>query len=171
MEILEIISLVFLGATLVISILSSIADFRSMTIPNWHSGVIILLFIPAYLLAPNLFYPIFHHITAFVVMFIVSFLLFHFKVMGGGDSKLATALSLWLGLKPMMIFMFFMALVGGVLGGITIYIQKKKPFKSYAEESWIYKAQQGVNAVPYAIAITSGYFVSVFHIVLTLTKS
>jgi len=164
MGILEIISLTCLSVTMTMCFLSSVSDLKSMTIPNWYSGVIILLFIPAYFASPNMFFPIFHHVTAFVIMFIVGYLLFYFNVMGGGDSKLATALSLWLGLKPMMIFMFFMAITGGILGVLTIYLQKKKPIKNPLENSWIYNAQQGVNAVPYGIAISVGYLLAIFHI-------
>lgn len=171
MGILEIISIACLVITIAISVLSSVADFKSMTIPNWHSGVVILLFIPAYLASQSMFSPLFHHLTAFVIMFIISYLLFHFGVMGGGDSKIATALALWLGLKPMAIFVFFMALAGGILGGITLYLQKRKPVSNPSEGSWIFKAQQGVNAVPYAIAINIGFLAGIFHIVLRLTKS
>jgi len=161
---MEYISIAFLAVTVAVCFLSSASDIRFLKIPNWHPGVIIISFFPAYFLAPEGFFPLWQHIAAMGIMFIVSYGMFHFNVMGGGDSKLATAVSLWLGLKLMLPFMLYMAIAGGVLGIATILMQKKKPFKNPIEQTWFSKAQQGVNEVPYGIAITMGYLLSVFHI-------
>lgn len=163
---MEYISLSLLCLTMVVCMLSSVADLRSLTIPNWHSLLVLGLFVPAYLTAPEGFFPIGQHFSAMIIMFFISYIMFHFNIMGGGDSKLATVVSLWLGLKLMLPFMFYMAIAGGVLGAITILIRKLKPFKNVDEKTWFYKAQQGVNEVPYGIAITVGYILSIFHIPL-----
>jgi len=161
---MEYLSIALLAVTVAVCFLSSASDIRFLKIPNWHPGVIIIAFFPAYFLTPEGFFPLWQHIAAMGIMFVVSYGMFHFNVMGGGDSKLATAVSLWLGLKLMLPFMLYMAIAGGVLGIATILMQKKKPFKNPIEQSWFSKAQQGVNEVPYGIAITTGYLLSVFHI-------
>jgi len=164
---MEILSIALLIVTVLICFLSSVSDFKSMTIPNWHSGVIIILFFPAYFLMPNHLFPLWQHIAACVFMFFASYLMFHFKAMGGGDSKLMTAVSLWLGVKGLMPFLLFTALSGGLLGIAALYLQKHKIIEAPIKDSWIDKCQQGVSAVPYAIAITVGYLLSIYHITMS----
>jgi Flp pilus assembly protein protease CpaA len=56
-----------------------------------------------------------------------------------------------------------MAVMGGVMGGLTLALQKKKLFKNPKPGSWIEQAQAGKNAVPYGVAISFGFWMSFFH--------
>lgn len=59
-----------------------------------------------------------------------------------------------------MPFLFYMALVGGVLGLVALALRKWKPVKNPAEGSWIARVQAGENKVPYGAAIAAGALAS-----------
>lgn len=154
-----IMTLAVIGVTLV----SCVSDVRSMRIPNLHSLIVIGCFVPAWIAAPSAFAPLWQHLGAMVAMFGLSYAMFSMNLMGGGDSKLATALGLWLGLRGLIVCLFFMTIMGGILSLATLLIRKYKPFKSPTVESWVGQVQNGVNAVPYGIAISFGTWVAFLH--------
>jgi len=146
------------------------SDYTRMTIPNLYSIAIIAAFVPAFIgvkfLAPEIDYfsSFQDHLITFLVVFAFTYLLFFLKFIGGGDSKLITAYALWTGFQGIMPFLFFMALVGGILGLITIGLERSKPFKSPEKDSWIFKAQKGAKQVPYGIAIFIGAVITFWQV-------
>lgn len=141
---------------------AAISDFRGLIIPNVYSLGVILAFIPAYLAFSlftgdsGYFQGWTAHLSAFALVFAASFALFALNMFGAGDSKLVTAYALWVGMDGLFAFIFYMALMGGVLGLATLVIQRRKPFAEAAAGSWIARVQDGENAVPYGIAIVAG---------------
>ena len=100
------------------------------------------------------------HLAVGAGMLAVTFVMYSFNVFGGGDSKLLSAYALWAGLVGLLPLVFYMALSGGVLGLLTIFIRKSKPFKAPREGSWIARVQAGENRVPYGIPIGVGALVA-----------
>ncbi len=151
-----------------LGVLAAVSDWRGLLIPNAYSLGIILAFIPAY--AAFLFFAgdsgYFQgwasHLGAFAILFIGSFILFTLNMFGAGDSKLATAFALWVGLEGLGAFVFYMALVGGLLGLVTLGLRKYKPFAHVRPGTWFARAQAGDNVVPYGIAITAGAIAAFF---------
>jgi len=149
---------------------SAWSDFRHLIIPNLYSIFTIAAFIPAYLavmfLAPDsdYFSKWQSHILAFVIVFIVTYALFFFKLFGGGDAKMLSAFSLWVGMSGLVSFLFSMALTGAVLSLATLSLRRWKPVKNPIKDSWIEKAQKGENKVPYGIAIFLGAIISFWQI-------
>lgn len=141
---------------------AALSDLRGLIIPNEYSLGIILAFVPAYLVfillasESGYFQGWASHLGAFALMFAASFVLFTLNLFGAGDSKLATAFALWVGMDGMFSFVFYMALIGGVLGLATLILQRRKPFTTVPAGTWVARAQDGDNAVPYGIAITAG---------------
>ena len=160
---MAVISLVMVLVVLGVTVLTCVSDLRSLRIPNAYSLVVIGCFVPAWLAEPAAFTPLWHHVVAMVVLFFLTYAMFCKGMMGGGDSKLGTALGLWMGLKGLMPFLFYMALVGGVLGGLALLFKKKKWFKNPRPGSWVEQVQAGENAVPYGVAISFGFWASLFH--------
>jgi len=146
------------------------SDYTRMNIPNLYSIAIILSFIPAFLamkfLAPETVYfdSLQNHVITFFAIFAFTYVLFVLKFIGGGDSKLITAYALWTGFQGLMPFLFFMALIGGILGLITLFLGKTKLVKKPKRGSWIAKAQSGKREVPYGIAIFSGAIIAFWQI-------
>jgi prepilin peptidase CpaA len=144
-----------------IGLLAGSSDYRGLTIPNRYSVFIIVTFFGAFVIANiadvNVFSSIYRHLAGAGVVFAVSFILFFLGAAGGGDSKLATAFALWIGLtKWLMVFLFFTAVAGGIVGAVALFIQKKKPFENPAEGSWIAQLQDGRGVVPYGIPLVIG---------------
>lgn len=149
------------------------SDVKAMTIPNELVGIIAAAFFAGFGITSisqqsHIFEGFFHHIIAALIVFSATALLYFFKVIGGGDSKLATAFGLWAGLGQLVTFVFYWAIIGAVLGIAALVIRKVKPFHGVKDRrSWIGKLQAGESAVPYAVPITlaaliamldSGYF-------------
>lgn len=147
-------------------IASAISDFRSMTIPNLYAGLIVLAFIPAYLAdhftgnGLEFFASWKAHGLAAAIMFVITFILFTLKVIGAGDSKLCSAFALWTGLNGLIPYLFYMAILGALLGVATKILAARKPFAAPKEGSWIAKSQEGQMGVPYGIAICFGAIVA-----------
>lgn len=142
---------------LVTTLLACVSDVRTMRIPNMHSVVIAAAFVVAFAASPESFpgkwwfYP-----AALAIMFAITFGMFAKGMIGGGDAKLGSALALWVGLQGLVPYVFWMAIAGGLLGVVSLFIKKSKRFAGLSPENWIAQVQEGRNAVPYGIAISAG---------------
>lgn len=166
--ILLIIFLMCMFVALAVSAMAGLSDFRTLKIPNIYSLYVIAAFFVAFIALylggqEGVFGPVYMHILSALVTFLVTFVLFGLKLLGAGDSKFATACAIWVSLKYLPIYLFFMTLFGSVLGLVALYLKNKKPFKSPAEGSWIAQVQGGASKVPYGIAIAAGLVVSFMH--------
>ncbi len=153
---------------LAVGALAGASDIRSMTIPNMYSVYVIAAFAVAYLTLfitgnDKVFGALHSHLISAVGAFIVTFILFVTKVIGAGDSKFGSACALWVSAKYLPIFLFFMALVGGVLGVVALILKRKKPIENPAEGSWVYQVQGGADKVPYGVAIAFGMLIAFVH--------
>lgn len=152
---------VFLTAmivAIVLGVMSGWSDFRGMTIPNTYALGILLAFIFAFTACalsnnPQPFQPLMSHVIAGGVAFVITFTMTLLKLMGGGDSKLITVFSFWMGVKYVALFLFIMASAGALLAVLAILVKKFKPFKTPREGGWIARAQAGQPVIPYGIPI------------------
>ncbi len=145
--------------------LAAWSDFKGLTIPNWHSGVIIGSFFISFIMMqllghPQVFSGIFSHVAAGVIIFMVTATMFGLKAIGAADSKLSTAYAFWAGILGLPAFLFYMTVVGGLIGLSAIALRKWQPVKNPAPGGWIARVQAGENKVPYGIAIVCGALVS-----------
>lgn len=145
---------------------AAVSDFRSLKIPNLISGILPVLFLFAFGVASwadlALFQSLTLHLTGGAIMLVLSVILYASSIMGAGDSKLAAAIGIWVGLKGLAAFVFWMSLVGGLIGLATLVIRKRKPFARVVEGGWIDEVQKGRNAVPYGIALSIGALMSFY---------
>lgn len=145
------------------------SDFNQLMIPNLYVMLIGVSFIPAFVLtqflAPDagFFGSWKNHLFSGGLIFLITYGLFHFKLIGGGDAKLITIFAFWVGVKGMMPLLFGMALVGGVLAVMTLLFNSKKLSMNQTKSLWITKAQDGAKDVPYGIAIFAGAIFSFWH--------
>ncbi len=150
-------------------VLAALSDIRGMIIPNMYSGIIIGAFFLCYGLLwfggrDDVFAPFMSHILSGLIVFGVTLAMFMGKAIGGGDSKLATAYAFWLGLKGLIPFIFYMSVVGGLLGLAALALKKWQPVKDPKPDSWIAKVQAGESKVPYGVAIVIGALASFLKI-------
>jgi prepilin peptidase CpaA len=152
--------------TLGVGALAAWSDFKGFTIPNIYSVLITVMFFAAYGVAYisgdhlQIFMPFTSHLISGSVIFIVTFIMFQIGMIGGGDSKLATAFGFWLGIKGLIPFLFYMTFIGGLMGVFSLFLKAKRPFKAPKAGTWIAASQAGENKIPYAIAITGGALAS-----------
>lgn len=152
-----------------LTILAAQSDLRTMTIDNIYSVAIATVFIICYgvLFASgktDIVAPIWSHLITAIIMFIITIILFSLGLLGGADSKMISALSLWIGLKGLPIFLITMTIIGGVLGILALILNRRPIIKNPAEGSWIARAQAGEHKVPYGIAIAGGATVAFTHL-------
>ncbi|CFR14413.1 MULTISPECIES: prepilin peptidase [Yersinia] len=82
-----------------------------------------------------------------LVALIVGYILFHFKLIGGGDVKLITVLLLTLTAEQSLNFILYTAIMGGVVMMIGMLINR---------------ADIQRRGVPYAVAISLGFLLSLY---------
>ncbi len=141
------------------------SDVKGMQIPNMYSAIILGVFVVCFAVMTLggkewIFYPLTAHLISFGIVFAFTAGCFALKLIGAGDSKLASAYAAWMGIQGLLPFLFYMALVGGLLGAFAIIVKKYKPFKNPKPDSWIGQVQGGANKVPYGVAIVIGALAS-----------
>lgn len=142
-------------------LLAGLSDFKGMTIPNRYSLMVAGAFVCAFAALTlgardGVFSSLAAHGLAALIVFGTTLWMFLSGMIGAGDSKLGTAFALWVGLKGLPAYLFFMAVVGGILGLATLALRRKTLWPAAPEGSWIARAQRGESAVPYGIAIVAG---------------
>lgn len=145
------------------------SDIKSMTIPNSYSIFITVSFVISFLFVSffakdtEYFFSWQNHVIAGFAIFAITYGLFFFGLIGGGDAKLLSAFAFWVGLQGLMPMLFYMAIVGGLLGAVTLLLGRFKPLKTTPAGSWLEKAQNGEKKIPYGIAIFIGALMAFLH--------
>lgn len=145
---------------------AAVHDFMFYKIPNWLTLLIIIVFmlkslVSIYMGAP--FSILVDPSISFVVVLLIGFILFSFKVYGAGDAKLMAACALWTSEINIYHFMILVTFSGGVLAITYIFFKNPLAFirqlllakivNKYGNVPLIIKNE---NMVPYAVAIFAG---------------
>lgn len=149
-------ALILLAVMPLLVIVAGLTDLTSMKIPNWVSGLLVLIFVPAALLAGLPLSDILAHLGVAICALLVGMLMFALRWLGGGDAKLMAATCLWLGFEGSGIFVIYTALVGGLLGlGLLLARQHVRPFLPTGP-GWIATLMEPKGDIPYGVAIAAG---------------
>lgn len=131
-----------LGALATGLLIAAFTDLRRREIDNWLTAAIALA-APLFWLASGLSLgAVGVQLAIALATFVILTGLFAFNLMGGGDVKLLTALSLWIAPFWYLKLIVVMALIGGALTLVfgAIHLARRK---------------QGQVAVPYGVAISA----------------
>ena len=91
----------------------------------------------------------------------VTFTLFSFGFIGGGDAKFAAATALWLGPSGTLTFLFYAALIGGALALALLFFRAMPlPAHLYGQD-WVMRLQSPATGLPYALAMAPAALVVV----------
>jgi prepilin peptidase CpaA len=137
-----IITYALLGALATGLLIAAFTDLRRREIDNWLTIAIAVGAPLFWLSAGQSFVDVGFHIAIALATFIVLVGLFALNLMGGGDVKLLTALSLWIAPLWYVKLIVVMAIVGGLLTLVFAAIH-------YA------RRKQGQVAIPYGVAISA----------------
>lgn len=133
-------------------------DITRYIIPNWLCGLLLILYpIGVYMAAVPVDWQ--KGLMAMGIVFVVGYIIFSRNWMGGGDVKLLIVTSLWVGLAKLMDFMFFVAVLGGVLSVILYVARKLPPVAQRAQK--LPRILRAGEPVPYGIAIAIGFLLMI----------
>ncbi len=134
----------FISICLPIMLLAiSIGDIRNRVISNRSVLIVISIAIIAYIYSDINFY-----FSSFLIATIAGFVLWMLRVIGAGDVKLSSALSLMIEPNYLFLSVFVMTAVGGILAVIEVCLSKL-----------IFKREQ--KPIPYGVAISLGFGVGI----------
>jgi prepilin peptidase CpaA len=137
---------------------ATVADIKARTVPNLVSiGLVILFglwFLPQAGLA-----TLGSALGAFAIALSVTFLLWHFDIIGGADVKVFSACALFAGLDGLGQYASWTALVGGVAACAMLLIAflRKGPTRAVKDAR---TGRGGRTSVPYVIAISCGAIIT-----------
>ena len=132
---------------------SAFSDLFTMTISN---RVSLLLFAGFPVLALVVGMPLEQigwHLTCGFGILLLTFSMFAFGWIGGGDAKLAAATALWLGWEHMLDFGTIASLFGGVLTLCFLQLRRMPLPERLKSQAWIERLHNSANGVPYGIAL------------------
>ncbi len=142
------------AAFFVLCLQAAIKDTLSLKITNGLNLSIAALFIPAAFVAQIGWGLAGAHLLAGLIAFIVSYLLFSFRVFGGGDAKMIPAVMLWIGPAGWIQFAVGMALSGGLLGIVILMARRAVPVE--LTPGFAQNIMSKENGIPYGVAIALG---------------
>ena len=133
---------------------SALSDLLTMTIANWISLVLVGAFVVVATLAGMPVSELLtNHLACGLVVLVVTFTLFAFGWIGGGDAKLAASTAVWLGWQKMFEYGFEASAIGGALTlAILIWRRYEMP-PVLMQRTWIARLHSATNGVPYGIAL------------------
>ena len=138
-------SVIFLLSVLLVVV--SISDIRDRRIPNWTVLAIAALFVPWIFAGTQV--SLISSLGAALVVFAVSAGLYAFRVIGAGDSKLLTAVALFIGMSQLPRFLFLVALAGGLIALISLAFRPVRAAVMFHTRG---KGDFG-RGIPYGVAI------------------
>lgn len=136
--------------------LAAVSDLFTMRISNKLILVLIAGFAVVALLMGLPLDQLGMHLGVGVAVLLVTLVLFSLGWIGGGDAKLAAAISLWLGLGLTLPFLVYAALFGGILTLIVLGMRALPLPQPLATVGWVQRLHNANNGVPYGIALAIG---------------
>jgi prepilin peptidase CpaA len=135
--------------------LSASMDLLTFTIPN---RICVALALGYVVLAALLGVPavnILLNVSCGLVILVITFAMFNFGLIGGGDAKLAAATAAWLGWAAILDYGLAAALFGGVLTLILLGARTVPLPAALARIDWLARLHNASAGVPYGIALAA----------------
>ena len=128
-----------------------------MTIANWVSlGLVAAFPLFATLAGVPLAEILEMHVACGAAVLVLTFTLFAFGWIGGGDAKLAAATAVWLGWDNLYDYALVTSVIGGALTLGLVHWRRWALPAPLARRSWITRLHAPDSGVPYGIALAIG---------------
>jgi prepilin peptidase CpaA len=131
------------------------SDLITMTIPNRVSLMLVAGFVAFALLTGMPLKTFGLHLAAGASVLIVTFTMFAFGWIGGGDAKLAAATGLWCGFGVLLEYLVFASVLGGVLTLAILYWRTLLLPAGAMRIAWIARLHHHKTGIPYGIALAA----------------
>jgi prepilin peptidase CpaA len=141
---------------------AAIGDVRSFRITNKLNLAIAAAFLLFCIPMGMGWVDIMSHVKVAAITLTITLSMFYIGVFGGGDAKMAGAVALWLGPAPMIPFVYFTAISGGVLVLILLVSRRlARHFGLPSSPKWARRILRKHSAVPYGVALGIGALIAV----------
>lgn len=134
---------------------SASSDLITMTIPNRVCAALVVGYLGLALAVGLPLATVAVDLSCAAAVLMVTFALFSFGWIGGGDAKLAAATALWLGWALMLDYGLLASVLGGVLT-IGLMAGRRAPLPGWAARlDWVARLHHPKTGVPYGIALAA----------------
>jgi len=132
---------------------AALSDLFTMTISNRVSIALVAVFVPfAYLVGLSGHEILIHLACGFGVL-VLTFAMFAFGWIGGGDAKLAAATAVWIGWQHLGEYGLYSTLLGGMLTLLILAIRGMPLPGFMLRFRWVLRLHDQGAGVPYGIAL------------------
>ena len=135
--------------------LSASMDLLTFTIPN---RICVALALGYVIFAALLGVPVVNillNMSCGLAILLITFAMFSFGWLGGGDAKLAAATAAWLGWAAILDYGLAAALFGGILTLILLGLRTVPLPAALARVAWLARLHNAGAGVPYGIALAA----------------
>ncbi|MBI4921174.1 MAG: prepilin peptidase [Devosia nanyangense] len=129
------------------------SDLLTMRIANWLVLLIAAAYFALALVAQLSWNEIGTSVAAAAIVLAIAFAFFAFGWIGGGDAKLVSATTLWVGFGLLLPYVIYAALLGGGLTLLILAIRRYPLAPWLARHKWIDRLHDNKSGVPYGITL------------------
>jgi prepilin peptidase CpaA len=148
----DIIGLFFFPATMAFAASS---DLLTMTISNRVSLILVIGFFVLALASGMSAVAVLWHVIAACTVLAATFGFFSRGWIGGGDAKLAAAITLWFGFDHLLPYLVHASLFGGALTLALVWFRMSPLPEFIAKQDWVQRLHRNDSGIPYGIAIAA----------------
>lgn len=134
---------------------AAVGDLRTMRISNRIILILLAGYAVAIPWAPLALPFVAWSAGAAAIVFLLGLVGFSLGWMGGGDVKLMTVATLWLGAANVAPFLFYTSLFGAILTIVILIFRQWSLPPSLQRRGWIARLHQPRGGVPYGVAIAA----------------
>lgn len=135
-------------------------DLFTMKIPNKISLLLIAAFALNAFAAGLPLETIGYHAAVGAAVLAVTFTLFVFNMLGGGDAKLMAAGALWMGPALIIDYIAILTIFGGVLAVVILCYRRYVPAQNLPLPGWAIRLHTQGTGIPYGLAIAASGLVN-----------
>ena len=135
---------------------SAWSDIFTMTIANWISVLLVAGFMVMATASGMPLHGIFiDHLACGAAVLVLTFSLFAFGWIGGGDAKLAAATAVWIGWSGLSEYGLLASVLGAALTFAVLWFRRTALPPNLSSKLWIARLHDKTAGVPYGVALAS----------------
>ena len=134
---------------------AAFSDLFTMTISNRISLALVLGFAPLALALGASPALVLWHLSCGAAILALTFAMFSFGWIGGGDAKLAAATAVWLGWAHIFDYGVLSSLLGGLLTLVIVAARRASLPQALVRRGWIARLVDAKGGVPYGVALAA----------------
>ena len=134
---------------------AAVSDMLTMTIPNRLSLLLVAGFLAMAIITQMPIEQVALHVGAGALVLAITFTMFAFGWIGGGDAKLAAATGMWCGFAVLLEYLLFASVIGGLMTLLILYWRTYLIPTAMMKIDWIARLHHEKTGIPYGIALAA----------------